>query len=653
MNENKRREWVKNAIIIFLIIMLLLTFFSNTIMNYSLPEVSAKYVESGTLSEQIRGTGEVKANQTYELKMGETRKIASVEVKAGDTVEKGQVIYKLEDNDSAELTAAEKTLRAAKKSYEEALLSVGYDYRADELDIEKQEEDIALLKAELPKISEYSAAYDKAKEKVRGIESEIKNFEKDIKDLEKDIKEYNDVLTVLAAEDYASLSAEDYAKITKAKADLEKAEKTKKDTEDKIAEYEGNIAAGGNQSAITAAKRAIEEKEMAISKVQQELNDEYMKENPDYSVINSLKSTLEQYELDLKYLKEDYDNVLSESAAYSSNKQKLNAEKTTLEMNNKKYDAAKKALEDIIASIKQDAKSKADAVQNKIDGIQDKIDDANIRLEDAKAELAEAEKKSSLTKEEQETKIRDAENALEKSKIALSQKQRSDAVTAGKDALNIQELQAAVDDAEDEVERLKKNSVGAEITAPVGGKIAALSFSAGEEAARDSVAASIEMTEKGYTLEITASVEQSKKVRVGDEADIEYFYYGDASAKLLSITPDTSNPARSRILTFSVTGDVAPGQSLNIAMGSKGQRYEYIVPNSAVREDNNGKFVLAVRSKSSPLGNRYMAERINVEVLASDDTSSAISGDIMNGDFIITISTAPIDPGDQVRLESK
>ena len=37
MNENegrKRREWIKNAAIIFLVIMLVLTFFSNTIMNY-------------------------------------------------------------------------------------------------------------------------------------------------------------------------------------------------------------------------------------------------------------------------------------------------------------------------------------------------------------------------------------------------------------------------------------------------------------------------------------------------------------------------------------------------------------------------------------------------------------------------------------------
>ena len=52
MNENgtKRREWVKNAMIVFLTVMLLLTFFSNTIMNYSLPEVAAQYIQSGTIT---------------------------------------------------------------------------------------------------------------------------------------------------------------------------------------------------------------------------------------------------------------------------------------------------------------------------------------------------------------------------------------------------------------------------------------------------------------------------------------------------------------------------------------------------------------------------------------------------------------------------
>ena len=45
----KRREWVKTAAIIFLAVLRVLTFFSNTIMNYSLPEVATQSAQSGTV----------------------------------------------------------------------------------------------------------------------------------------------------------------------------------------------------------------------------------------------------------------------------------------------------------------------------------------------------------------------------------------------------------------------------------------------------------------------------------------------------------------------------------------------------------------------------------------------------------------------------
>ncbi|MDR0948299.1 MAG: efflux RND transporter periplasmic adaptor subunit, partial [Lachnospiraceae bacterium] len=61
MNENrkKRRDWVKNAAIIFLAVMLVLTFFSNTILNYSLPEVAVQYVQPGNITAKVRGTGTI------------------------------------------------------------------------------------------------------------------------------------------------------------------------------------------------------------------------------------------------------------------------------------------------------------------------------------------------------------------------------------------------------------------------------------------------------------------------------------------------------------------------------------------------------------------------------------------------------------------
>ena len=58
----KNRAWVKNAVIVFLVILLILTFFSNTIMNRSLPEVATQYVSGGSITARVRGTGTVTAD---------------------------------------------------------------------------------------------------------------------------------------------------------------------------------------------------------------------------------------------------------------------------------------------------------------------------------------------------------------------------------------------------------------------------------------------------------------------------------------------------------------------------------------------------------------------------------------------------------------
>ena len=77
----KRKEWVKTAAIVFLSIMLVLTFFSNTIMNYSLPEVATEYVHSDNITLQVRGTGVVEAGDPYNVVIEENRVIKSVVVK--------------------------------------------------------------------------------------------------------------------------------------------------------------------------------------------------------------------------------------------------------------------------------------------------------------------------------------------------------------------------------------------------------------------------------------------------------------------------------------------------------------------------------------------------------------------------------------------
>ena len=74
----KNREWVKNAAIVLLAALLVLTFFSNTIMNRNLPEVATQYVSDGTINAKVRGTGTVTANGNNVVKAEETREITAI-----------------------------------------------------------------------------------------------------------------------------------------------------------------------------------------------------------------------------------------------------------------------------------------------------------------------------------------------------------------------------------------------------------------------------------------------------------------------------------------------------------------------------------------------------------------------------------------------
>ena len=118
-----RKDWIKNLAIVFLSIMLILTFFSNTIMNYSLPQVATRYVQEGSITPKVRGSGVVEVEDPYSVKAPNGRVIASVNVKAGDDVKKDDVIFELQDSESDELKEARKEYEEAKANFQKALFS--------------------------------------------------------------------------------------------------------------------------------------------------------------------------------------------------------------------------------------------------------------------------------------------------------------------------------------------------------------------------------------------------------------------------------------------------------------------------------------------------------------------------------------------------
>ena len=209
-----------------------------------------------------------------------------------------------------------------------------------------------------------------------------------------------------------------------------------------------------------------------------------------------------------------------------------------------------------------------------------------------------------------------------------------------------------MDDAESKVKKLEKAEKGATVKAPVAGTITSITYGAGDTTASDTAGAVIQQEGKGMTVSFTCTKEQAQTLKVGDEAKPQNEWaYTEFSAKLLSISPDPSDTAGSRILKFEIQSpEVEAGDNVQLSVGANSKSYDLTVPNSAVREDNNGKFILIVSSKESPLGNRYIATRVDVQVLDSDELLTAISGALSGYEYVITTATRPVSAGTQVRL---
>ncbi|MBR0512240.1 MAG: HlyD family efflux transporter periplasmic adaptor subunit, partial [Ruminococcus sp.] len=245
------------------------------------------------------------------------------------------------------------------------------------------------------------------------------------------------------------------------------------------------------------------------------------------------------------------------------------------------------------------------------------------------------------------------QNALEKMIIELNKTKKSDSIKEQQTALSIESLKKDVEKKKEKYEKLKKESKATEIKSKYDGVVSAINIKVDEKTMDEQPIAKIDLVDEGYTVKIYVDNDKLKKLKKGASAEIMNNYKGDAEAVLSEIKSDPQAGAKKKALIFSVTGNVESGDSLDLSIPLGSGTYDTIVPRSAVIPDNNDNYVLVVRSKNTPLGNRYYAERVTVNEEAKDEISCAVSGDLSRGDYIITASSKPIRPGDQVRMKDK
>lgn len=638
-NENRspRKEVIKNIAIVFLAVLLVLTFFSNTFMNYTLPQVSAVYVSQGTISEQIRGSGTVEAAESYEVKFDQTRTVKSVAVKTGQTINAGDTLFELEDSDSDELTQAQKDLEDKELDYKKAVLaqSDSSKYQSDYLEIQKAEKELSELQAKYQAALAGTDPLSSALNDYNSLKSRSDKLTKEKEDLNNQLSAVN----ADTSDDMINLTGDYYDTL---RADKDRVTELEKKVETAQADYD---ELSKDVGADTDYASKIEETRKSIESATVELNQLYIslynaKADDDTT---SISASIATKSLEIDQLQRDLSNYLAKSTTSGVLKTKLKNAENTLNKAKKNLNSAKDTLSNDVRTIKLEIKAKLDKVTAELDDVTLKLTNAGTAKDDATAA-------GYLSASQLELKISEQKDTVDNLYAALEIKKQTDSVTNESNQLDLEAKKKDIERQKEKVEKLKSEAFDAVVTAKMGGTVESVSVTAGSEVAAGTVAAVISVSDLGYTVSFSVKNDQAKKVKVGDKAEITSWYWGDSfSATLSEVKTDTTNPQTQKTLVFNVTGsDISTGQTITLSMGSKGQPYSAVVPNAAVREDSNGKFVLVMEAKSSPLGNRYKAVRYDIEVLAKDDNNTAVNG-LMGSEYVITTSTKPIQAGDQVR----
>lgn len=645
-----KRTWVKKASIIFLITMLLLTFFSKTIMNASMPEVSVQEVKAGQMNLTVSGSGTAKAASTYEVMLNQTRIISEVLVQQGDHVEVGDVLFTLEEADSEELQTAMDALDDLNLQYQKMLL--GQDVSDDTLEnrtIARLKEDLqkAMQKREENQVSHsmladaknaYLTSFNQVSElenNASALQNELSEYsgasdetllsmKRQIEDKKRQINAGSDDLPNPVS--LASLQRD----LNRLKEDYDLAlakypdyDQISRQLTSKKSELQAAKQALSNAQSSQAGQADVDQLKEKVSALENAVNT-FKTQLSDASELTSLLRQIEDKEREIANYSSHIDGPSVNVGQLRIELDRLEDDYETLKEKNTKFNRIKRQLADVQSTLKSQ-KTAMEAANNTYEELQ------------KKSELRQAANEETLNLQRQ------LEDALFELESRQKQTQKQTALTN----MDLSGLRKDIQRQNQEIQQLRADAENNQITAKKAGTVQTVTASAGSITAPQSALAVIETTEKGYELTISCSKEQSKRLTIGNEAKTDDT---KVTATLSRINADPNGNKNERILTFSLDGEVVSGEEYSVTLNIQGTSYDLVIPQSALRSDSNGYFVLTVAYKATPFGARTVAQRINVEVLEQDDQTAGVKGSLRQGDYVITFSPNPLEPGAQIRM---
>lgn len=120
---------------------------------------------------------------------------------------------------------------------------------------------------------------------------------------------------------------------------------------------------------------------------------------------------------------------------------------------------------------------------------------------------------------------------------------------------------------------------------------------------------------------------------------------------VVSYTDQNKTGYQAEIVVHSENMELA-GKKAKVSIKKESEPYDAMIPAAALRKDSRGYYVLVLQEEDSVLGSGYVAHRMSVDLLNSDETYCAVRG-LPADETVITASTSEITDGSKVYYEGE
>ena len=395
-------------------------------------------------------------------------------------------------------------------------------------------------------------------------------------------------------------------------------------------------------------------------------------------------------QLELKRAQEDYEETIAKNTvsdgkanealqkaadAKSQAEKELNSAKDALAQAEKELNAVKEELQNVKEAAaaeqsKDTADQPKDAADSDASGKNEQDNTTNSTITQKLQQLEEAVQEKQNTYDTIQAKVTEKQAALDSASVALEEKQEQlesststaeDAKKAAERAVEDAGLSADIDHTQEinaisleqfqkQLEKLKTlKQQNGEITAPSSGIITKVCVETGQKTT-DTAAVVMSDEQSGLFFTTTTDSKNREYLSVGDNATITGVGKEMSDCSIVSL--ETSEDGSSIKVSIAMQGDdFLPGESAQMTATRKSESYDYLVPVTAVWQENNKAYVLLLETENTVLGEQYIARKAEVQILDKNSSYAAVSGNSLSADCqIITDSDRTVGNGDVVRM---